>query len=309
MPEHNATLQVGKCQSNSLTNESFVNECSAGTIIEVIYDSLDCTGNWKSMRKLGRGDMCNEGIDIWFNTNMQCRYDNTTKAIKESMPNSNSTNMTEADSGQDENRPEVLDQEFLDRYIYFIIGQDEYQNLYMKYKPPKGSSVDPGWPGMLPGKIDISNLNWMYSSSIFFVITIITTIGYGTFAPETPGGMVFTIAFAFIGIAYFGITLGLVGHNLIACIKGTAKTICHRDDPHYRLSAKRTLAWATLALFFYISMIGVACNIMDAEEWPIGIAMWCEYFSLCSGSYDICGSILNNFWYIFPLGDNLTYLF
>lgn len=228
------------------------------------------------MAKVGRGDVCNEGADIFFDTGDRCKYDNRTKVFHESQPNSSSTNITEPGSEQNENAPRLLDQDFLDAYIYFIIGQDEYQNLYMKYKPPKGTSLDPGWSGMLPGKIDTTNLNWMYSSSIFFIITIITTIGYGTFAPETPGGMIFTICFAFIGIAYFGIVLGLVGHNLVACIKGTAKCLLHRNDPHYRLSGKRTLAWAVLTMFFYISMIGVACNIMDAEEWPIGIAMWCE---------------------------------
>ena len=57
---------------------------------------------------------------------------------------------------------------------------------------------------------------------------------------------------------------------------GTAKCILHRNEPNYRLSGKRTLLWATITMFFYITMIGVACNIMDADEWPIGIAMWCK---------------------------------
>ena len=37
-------------------------------------------------------------------------------------------------------------------------------------------------------------------SAIFFVTTIVTTIGYGTFAPATDGGKTFTVIFAFIGI-------------------------------------------------------------------------------------------------------------
>merc|ERR1712199_112498 len=27
-------------------------------------------------------------------------------------------------------------------------------------------------------------------------------------------------------------------------------------------------------MFVYITLIGAACNIMDSEEWPFGIAMW-----------------------------------
>ena len=47
---------------------------------------------------------------------------------------------------------------------------------------------------------DSTNLNWEMPSAIFFVTTIVTTIGYGTFAPGTDGGKTFTVIFAFIGI-------------------------------------------------------------------------------------------------------------
>jgi hypothetical protein len=47
---------------------------------------------------------------------------------------------------------------------------------------------------------DSTNLNWEMPSAIFFVTTIVTTIGYGTFAPGTDAGKTFTVIFAFIGI-------------------------------------------------------------------------------------------------------------
>ena len=47
------------------------------------------------------------------------------------------------------------------------------------------------------------HINWDYSQSIFFVITILTTIGYGHFAPVTVPGRIFCIFFAIIGIPFF----------------------------------------------------------------------------------------------------------
>jgi hypothetical protein len=265
-------------------------------VIKVVFPSNDCTGMWKSMTIHGKGDVCTD--NHVFDTRGRCKFINNTGALAAGA-NASTTESAPAKAMS------LLDKEFVDFYILYIVGgsKDTFQDLYMKYKDPRGSALDDDWPGMLPGVIDLNNLNWEFSSAIFFVITIITTIGYGTFAPETSGGMVFTIFFAFLGIAYFGIVLGLVGTNLIACIKGTAKCILHRNEPNYRLSGKRTLLWATITMFFYITMIGVACNIMDADEWPIGIAMWCKlsihfavagrgyflFFFLLTSSYYFCG--------------------
>lgn len=45
-------------------------------------------------------------------------------------------------------------------------------------------------------------VNWDYIQAIFFVITILTTIGYGHFAPVTMPGRLFCILFAIIGIPF-----------------------------------------------------------------------------------------------------------
>ena len=46
------------------------------------------------------------------------------------------------------------------------------------------------------------SINWDYSQAIFFVITILTTIGYGHFAPVTTPGRLFCILFAIVGIPF-----------------------------------------------------------------------------------------------------------
>ena len=49
--------------------------------------------------------------------------------------------------------------------------------------------------------------DWEFSSASLFSFTVITTIGYGTFAPTTDGGRLFLILFAMIGVPATGITL------------------------------------------------------------------------------------------------------
>ena len=57
--------------------------------------------------------------------------------------------------------------------------------------------------------------NWTFTSAIIFSFTIITTIGYGTFTPSTPGGQVFLVIYALIGIPAAGIALGVIAERAL----------------------------------------------------------------------------------------------
>ena len=50
------------------------------------------------------------------------------------------------------------------------------------------------------GYLDQLNGDWTFSGSTFFAFTIATSIGYGSFAPVTPGGRAFTIVYALFSI-------------------------------------------------------------------------------------------------------------
>eukprot|EP00756_Hemistasia_phaeocysticola_P053836 Hpha_TRINITY_DN29783_c0_g1::TRINITY_DN29783_c0_g1_i1::g.2573::m.2573 len=76
--------------------------------------------------------------------------------------------------------------------------------------------------------------NWTLTGALFFTLTVITTIGYGSFAPATQAGRSFTAFYAIIGI-------GIIGQMLASCavlIKGIIAGIAERFKDNRRNSDK-----------------------------------------------------------------------
>ncbi|XP_070582314.1 TWiK family of potassium channels protein 18-like [Ptychodera flava] len=55
---------------------------------------------------------------------------------------------------------------------------------------------------------------WTYSSSLFFCMTVITTIGYGTIVPVTTAGRIVCMLYAIIGIPLLLLVLSIIGNKL-----------------------------------------------------------------------------------------------
>ena len=65
----------------------------------------------------------------------------------------------------------------------------------------------------LVSKEESGELNWTPYGAIFFLSTVVTTVGYGTYCPGTTAGRLITCLAAFFGLAWFGYILTLTAER------------------------------------------------------------------------------------------------
>ena len=59
---------------------------------------------------------------------------------------------------------------------------------------------------------DPISLCWTFNGCVFFMLTVMTTIGYGTFAPATAMGKFIVVTYGTIAMTFFGTSLGVIGN-------------------------------------------------------------------------------------------------
>jgi len=107
---------------------------------------------------------------------------------------------------------------------------------------------------------------WTFFGSIFFVSTLVTTLGYGALHPKTHEGMVATLVIGIIGIPMCAYALSLWGRFAVTC--------CVTDVHRYTKSP--------LVLFgsiFLAAMVGGGVVFMALEGWSLIDGL---YFSACT---------------------------
>lgn len=55
---------------------------------------------------------------------------------------------------------------------------------------------------------------WRYLDSVYFVVSTVTTIGYGDFTPQTDAGKIITLFFPFVGIGMAFYFLSAIGRYM-----------------------------------------------------------------------------------------------
>jgi hypothetical protein len=135
--------------------------------------------------------------------------------------------------------------------------------------------------GETPREQPMNNLNWDFAGSIFFCLTLCTTIGYGKFTASTDEGKVLTIIICLFGISYFGYVLTLFSErtltfitSLLYKIKGKRKKLSNSDDEEDEEANDQI----TEVLFLiFISIIFILCFAIAAwgyANWNFGNAVY-----------------------------------
>ena len=130
---------------------------------------------------------------------------------------------------------------------------------------------------------NLDDLKWTVSGSTFFAFTVLTTIGYGSFAPNTSEGKIFTCFFALFGVVVSAWALSVV----VSCWKGLLEyaiaNIFRLDTSKMTAGALfRWKACIVAALFFSFSLLMAAWANAESrnlygEEWGLGNSY---YFTL-----------------------------
>ena len=85
-------------------------------------------------------------------------------------------------------------------------------------------------PARLSPQPSMGSLDWDFRSACFFAVTVMTSVGYGSFAPQTPGGRIFTVAFAIVMLPFFAYALSLISGYVVTALAVMAKKLTRGED-------------------------------------------------------------------------------
>jgi len=106
-------------------------------------------------------------------------------------------------------------QQQIDDYDSFA---QEMHDLNKQHGKNKNFDVKKMFDSFREVKIPPKN-HWTWDGSAFFAFTVITTIGYGSYTPETVGGKVFTVIYALLGLGVASAFLSAVGENALDLVR------------------------------------------------------------------------------------------
>ena len=134
--------------------------------------------------------------------------------------------------------------------------------------------------------VNSGSLNWTPAGSLFFAFTVMTTIGYGTFVPETDEGRILTMFLGLVGIISTGFMLGTCAASLntfVERILFSCRTVCSRQVPTNTQAAPKVSMSAKVgftATLLLVYMLAGALIPAYAEGWAYLDALYFVFVSI-----------------------------
>jgi len=120
------------------------------------------------------------------------------------------------------------------------------------------------------GAANLDSLKWSFTGCTWFAFTLMTTIGYGSFAPSTVWGRFFVCAYGVVGIAVTGVVLTTFANALHRVMESALRRFV-RKDVTVRLRGIATI----LLGVFWVLLVGVIASF--TYSWSFGEGI---YFSI-----------------------------
>lgn len=151
----------------------------------------------------------------------------------------------------------------------------------------------------------LDNIKWTFSGSLFYVLTVMTTVGYGTFVPVTQGGRVATILFGFWSIFVSSFCIGAFVAYLDAYMDQLLSTMWEGCSPRVAIKCK---ALCTGLLFvLHGSGLAIFAALLPHNRWDAIDALYYSFVTLStvglgdlSVSSNSVGSVVSQFALILP---------
>ncbi|MBN3323656.1 KCNKG protein, partial [Atractosteus spatula] len=120
--------------------------------------------------------------------------------------------------------------------------------------------------------------NWDFSSSFFFVGTVITTIGYGYLAPRTAGGQMFCVLFAMFGIPLNLIVLNHVGKILSSWTEKLGTRLYNRGVDEKRVKVFTIVFFLVVGIILFLALPPFVFSL--TEKWSYREGVYYAFITL-----------------------------